>query len=110
MTLQELIEKVIRSRREDWHKITCWGSNSGPSYHDSPIFWDKWKGHEGVLEVKSHGNVAVYMPDVSITLAFGLHHLDDFEEEWANKFPDSHIKLLCRRVLQQCACFPRPLR
>src|SRR5258706_10531254 len=30
------------------------------------------------------------MPDISITLAFGLEALADFKEEWANKFPDPH--------------------
>jgi hypothetical protein len=32
--------------------------------------------------------VAVYMPDVSITMAWGLDCNPDFKEEWANSFPD----------------------
>ena len=91
MTLSELMDKIIVSDREDWHIITCWGGNSGPSYHDEFTFYETWaREHHGVLEARSHGNVAVYMPDVSITLAFGLYALKDFKEEWANKFADPH--------------------
>lgn len=91
MTLETLMEKVIHSHREEWHKITCWGANSAPSYHNRLTFYETWESnYHGVLDAEDHSNVAVYMPDVSITLAFGLHHLDDFKEQWANKFPDSH--------------------
>jgi hypothetical protein len=90
MRLNELMDKIIGSSRSDWHKITCWGANTGPSYHNAFTFYDTWQGNEGVLQEDSHSNVAVYIPDVSITLAFGLRALADFKEEWANKFPDSH--------------------
>jgi len=85
------MELVVTSSPSDWHTITCWGANSGPSFHDRFDFYDTWntKFH-GVLVADEHSNVAVYKPDVSITLAFGLRQLEDFKEEWANKFPDPH--------------------
>ena len=58
MTLQELIEKVVTSDREDWHKITCWGANSGPSYRDHLQFYNIWEGERGVLNAESHRRVA----------------------------------------------------
>ncbi len=88
MTLQEVMDTVIRSSRDDWHKITCWGARSGPSYRERFTFWRTWEGQLGVLEAEGQSNVAVYMPNASITLAFGLDDLEDFREEWANKFPD----------------------
>jgi hypothetical protein len=90
MTLQALMERVITSQREDWHTINCFGADRGPAYRDRFTFWSKLNGQSGVLEAESHDIVAVYMPDVSITLAWGLRHIDDFEEEWANKFSEPH--------------------
>jgi hypothetical protein len=84
------MDKIIASTRDDWHKITCWGANTGPSYHSGFTFYEKWNNERGVLEESSHSNVAVFIPDISITLAFGMDALDEFKEEWANKFPDSH--------------------
>lgn len=37
----------------------------------------------------AHGNVAIYMPDISITMAFGLTAVEDFKEDWAKRFPNS---------------------
>lgn len=31
---------------------------------------------------------AVYMPNASITLAWGLRHRDEFREDWTDLFPD----------------------
>jgi len=82
------MDKIIESKAEDWHSIICWGGDSGPSYHGSFTFYEKYHGREGVLEEDSHRDVAVYMPDVSITMAWGLHWVKDFREDWANSFPE----------------------
>jgi hypothetical protein len=42
-----------------------------------------------VLKVEEHGNTAIYIPDASITMAFGLDAVEHFKEPWANNFPDS---------------------
>lgn len=90
MTLHDVIDTVIDSSTDDWHKIVCWGANSGPSYHSRFTFYDTWEGQQGILSEDSHSNVAIYIPDVSITLGFGLKSLDNFQEPWANNFPDPH--------------------
>jgi hypothetical protein len=91
MKLDALMEQVITSSRDDWHKITCWGANTGPAYKERLTFYETWDTEfHGVLEAESHANVAVYLPDASITMAFGLDQNDEFKEEWANKFPDPH--------------------
>jgi hypothetical protein len=90
MKLTELMETIVNSDRDHWHKITCWGANTGPSYHERLTFFQTWEGQKGVLEAEDHSNVAIYIPDVSVTIAFGLKALDDFREDWANQFPDPH--------------------
>ncbi len=88
MTFEDVIETIASSEPDEWWSEACWGANSGPSYHYQPEFWDLIDGATNVLKVESHSNVASFKPDVSITMAWGLKCLDDFREEWANKFPD----------------------
>jgi hypothetical protein len=90
MTFDEVIETIASSERDEWWSEPCWGARSGPSYHYQPEFWELIDGDTNVLKMKEHSNVAAYKPDVSITIAWGLKFLDDFKEEWANKFPDPH--------------------
>jgi hypothetical protein len=88
MTFEEVIETIASSEPDEWWRDACWGANSGPSYHYQPEFWELIDGATNVLKVNSHTNVAAYKLDVSITMAWGLKQLDNFKEEWANKFPD----------------------
>jgi hypothetical protein len=41
-----------------------------------------------VLREESHASVAVFKPDLSISLAWGLPSNSDFKEPWANGFAD----------------------
>jgi hypothetical protein len=88
MTFEEVIETITTSEPDEWWSEACWGANSGPSYHYQPEFWELIDGDTNVLKVNAHSNVAAYKLDVSITMAWGLKLLDNFKEEWANKFPD----------------------
>ena len=88
MTLSELIDTIVSSSKEEWHSMACWGAMSGPSYRDKLEFYYHYEGQPNVLHSVSHGMVASYKPDLSITLAWGLTANDDFKEPWANKFPD----------------------
>jgi hypothetical protein len=88
MKLNELLDTVMSSDADDWHKIVCWGSTSGPSYKDQFTFWEKRDKAENFLDVESHSEVAIFIPDISISLAFGLKRSDKFQEKWANSFPD----------------------
>ena len=90
MNLAELMSIVCSSPPSDWNHISCWGASGGPSYRDHFVFYDTYKGNSNVRVGSSHSNVAAYIPDPSITLAFGLTRLDDFREPWVKNFPDEH--------------------
>lgn len=81
MTLQELMQRIVMSSPGDWHRI-----GGFPSYRD------KFTLHSSAdsrwVEVEPHDAVAAYKPDVSITMAWGITVHADFQEPWANKFPD----------------------
>jgi hypothetical protein len=63
MTLPELWAIVLESSRQDWHFI-----ETNPSHHGA------------------HHSVAVYIPDVSITIAWGAKWKEDYQAEWCKKF------------------------
>jgi hypothetical protein len=88
MTLAELFTKILSSNPGDWNVIPCAGGGSGPSYGSKFTFADERDGQRFVLDEDSHSSVAAFRPDLSITMAWGLSHSDDFEEPWANGFPD----------------------
>jgi hypothetical protein len=92
MTLQELMNIVIGSQREDWLRIPCWGVGSGPSYRfdlDQEDYVEDPK-EQPWISVRRHSDVAIYKHDVLIGLAWGIPANEDFQEDWANQFPDSH--------------------
>lgn len=89
MTYNEILNIVAESEIADWNVITCWGSGSGPSYKDKLENHTNLNDGNSQISVDSHGMYACYKPNVSISIAFGLRHLDYFNEDWANIFPDS---------------------
>ena len=82
MELRKLIDKVIDSAPEDWHHIA-----DAPSFHDHLQFYEVYDGAPNVLHAEAHGNVGVYIPDVSITIEWGLEWRKDFKEDWCKNFP-----------------------
>ena len=88
MNLTQLMSIVAASSAKDWNHIICWGFESGPSYRDQFSFSEFAKGQSNLLHVTSHSDVAVYLQDVSMTIEFGLTWMDDFKEEWTERFPD----------------------
>lgn len=83
MELRKLIDTVIDSAREDWHLIP-----EAPSFRDRLEFHEVFNGQPNVLHAEAHHSVGVYIPDVSITIAWGLEWRKDFQEDWCKKFPD----------------------
>ena len=83
MNLPELVGRIVGSSREDWHLIA-----DAPSYRDHLQFYETYDGQPNVLHVAAHHSVAVYVRDVSITMAWGLKWLEDFKEDWCKNFPD----------------------
>jgi len=90
VNLIELVSTITTSRSADWNHIVCWGAGSGPSYRDRMDFYDMYEGAQHVIVTTSHTDVCSYMPDLSISLAFGLKWMDSFKEPWVDQFPDSH--------------------
>jgi hypothetical protein len=85
---EDVIDRIAGSSLNDWWTISCWGAFSGPSYRDRLAFYEVYEGDKNTLHVESQPNVGVYKPDISITIAWGLHSNNDFKEAWANQFPD----------------------
>jgi hypothetical protein len=94
MNLREVLRTVAESSRADWHMIACWGFSSGPSYRDHLAFYETYEGRPNVLYADSHSNIAVYVPDVSITMAYGLEVGDgEYTADWTDAFPDKSAKI-----------------
>ena len=89
MTLYDLMQTVANSSREDWNTIVCWGANSAPSYRYRLDFCESPRESRGVLLTGDHAVVASYIPDISISLAFGMSCVEDFQEDFHQTFPDS---------------------
>jgi hypothetical protein len=90
MDLREYQQIIMDSDEEDWTHISCWGAGSGPSYLNKFVVWNTGAGEFNNFEVDSHSNIISLKSDLSISIAWGLTHNDDFVEEWANNFPDNH--------------------
>jgi hypothetical protein len=87
MTLDELLNLVSMSTRDDWNIVTCWGSGSGPSYRSRPSYEVEEMSDE-VMRSDEHGMVAAYRHDLAVTLAWGITSRLKFKERWANQFDD----------------------
>ena len=89
MKLDELLNKILESKPEQWSRISCWGYGSGPSYKDKLEFYEVYNGQENVLHVESHSDICVFKEDIDITMAYGITSNEDFKAGWANKFSNS---------------------
>jgi len=88
MRLEKLILTVVASSKEEWHSINCWAQGSGPSYRSYYAPDHTSDGRLRSLDTVSHRTVAVFKPDVSITMAFGMPINLDLVQDWANIFPN----------------------
>lgn len=91
MTFDELLKTFINSDKEDWNTISSWGHGSGPSYRDQFSFSEVYEGESFVLVHQEHSSVASYMPNLSITIAWGIQvgdKNDRVDRPWAKNNPD----------------------
>jgi hypothetical protein len=97
MTLDEVLETIAGSTKDDWNLIHCWGANCGPSFLDR---FDVSTGGTGRwrLEHESHGTRASYTNDVSLGLAYGLDYMprhggrpEEMHFEWSMGFPEQRV-------------------
>jgi hypothetical protein len=86
MTLRDLVGCIVRSSPSDWNKI-----RGHPSYRDKFALHDPGSGGDRFwLKVQHPDAVAAYKADLSITMAWGLDVNENFQEPWAQQFPDPH--------------------
>ena len=83
MNLRELLAKIVGSSREDWHLIA-----DPPSGLNRLQFHEMYESQQNVLHTAAHPRVAVYIPEVSITVAWGPKWLEDFTDDWCKKISD----------------------
>lgn len=88
MNLQDYAMKILDTTKEDWTIFSCAGFGSGPSYLQSLSVWTNGKNEFENIEISSHPMRASLKKDLSIWIAWGYPSNPDFQESWANKFPD----------------------
>lgn len=86
MTLHELLDTIVASQVFEWSRIAAEGGRE-PTYKESLIVEDVGMGKNSRqrLEILGPSGVAVFIPNVSITIAWGLTWTEDFEEEWTKR-------------------------
>lgn len=93
MKFDELRQTIVDSHPSDWYPL----NRSGPTYRDRFTYWTDSDGVSGLIH-DSHSSVAIFKPDIDITLAYGMgHEVRDGHEptlsfEWSKKFPDGEIR------------------
>ena len=89
-TLKQIRDIVRQSAPDDWYKI-----EEGPTYRNR-FGYSKGPGNQWRLEEDSHSTILVYMPDVDLTIAYGLHHhlqgRDEPEYEWSTVFASKSVR------------------
>jgi hypothetical protein len=91
MTFDELRALIANSRPADWHRI----KSAGPTYRDRFGSWSSPANNTSGVDHDSHGELAVYRPDIDLTIAYGMpesQHDRDLKFEWSENFPDSKIR------------------
>src|SRR2546423_6071392 len=81
MKLEELLSTIAKSNPSDWSTIS-----RGPTFRDRLM--QVSSGSDNWIEINSHHTIAVYKPNIAITLGFGMDWRPEFKEPWAQKFPD----------------------
>jgi len=97
MNFWELRGTIQKSDSSEWRRI-----DSGVTYRDRFVTcYGPGRNHR--LEHDSHTDVAVYIPDVDLTIAYGmdneLSRIDDYGHsdsalDWTKVFPGKHWKVL----------------
>ncbi len=91
MTLDDLFNAFLNSTANDWTKISCWGSNGGPSYKNQFNFCEVYDAEPNILTHNEHSNVASLKSNLFISIAWGLRlgsEEDVISEQWARNNPD----------------------
>ncbi|MGY4572576.1 hypothetical protein [Bradyrhizobium sp. USDA 3256] len=81
MTLEELLSKIEESDASEWNSINrpTFAQDIQQVSGGHPVPW---------VEIDEHHSLLVLRTDLRISIALGLTHLEDFQEDWATKFAD----------------------
>jgi hypothetical protein len=79
MKLDEILKAVVTSQRDDWCQV-----KGGHLLDHEP----------GTDDFSPYDALAVYRPDVAISLVWGRTEGRDFREPWANRFPDPSASMV----------------
>jgi hypothetical protein len=80
--LEDLLAVCARSKPTAWKVIPCGGGGAGPSFLEA---WQRGPDGEPIL-AGAHTMRATYMPDVALSIAWGLAAGDGFVESWTAVF------------------------
>ena len=92
MTFDEARERILDGTTALWNVVHCGHGHSGPSFRDRLTFDETDDEAPHVLHADSHHSVAVYKPDLFLSLAWGLTQEPDWQEPWVKTFSDPHAK------------------
>ena len=90
MDFAQLRETITTSDPSEWHRIT----NQGPTYRDRFSSWSSPANGTSGIDVDNHSYVAVYKPDIDLTIAYGMSESSRDQElsfKWSDAFPDKKI-------------------
>lgn len=92
MRISDYFNQILDSDPSDWHAISCGGAYSGPSYRYALENLTTYSAGIATTSIvaNSHNMVAAFTQNISITIAWGLTSNEEFQEDWANGFPDPH--------------------
>ena len=91
MNFAELRRTVADSDATEWHRIL----RQGPTYRNRFGSWSSPREGTSGIETDSHLSVAVYKPDIDLTLAYGMPeqmHREELSFEWSKNFADDKIR------------------
>jgi hypothetical protein len=91
-TLHEIRELIRKSRPSDWSVI-----EDGPTYRNR-FASSTGPGEQWRLDEDSHHTVLVYVPDVDLTIAYGMtfdlrDSGTDREFAWSKAFPNASVEI-----------------
>ena len=92
MTFDDARERILEGTTALWHVVHCGPGGSGPSFRDRLTFGETDDEAPHVLHADFHHSVAVYKPDLCLSLGWGLTQEPDWQEPWLKKFSDPHAK------------------
>lgn len=86
MNLEALVDAILNSSSEDWTKI------ERPVFLQDHHLITEYKNKENVSRVgniEEHSMLYTLKDNLSVSIATGLKHLENFAADWYKKFPDA---------------------